>query len=104
MSEVTTANFLPEFDRVVDGLPGDQSVTKRRRRAIARFAAVGFPTQRHEAWKYTNITPLVRRNHLVGSTPVTFDRQRLAALVPQDWPGHDIVLVDGRFRPELSIR
>src|ERR1051326_8051824 len=33
-----------------------------RQGAIARFADLGFPTQRNEDWKYTNVAP-------IGHTP-----------------------------------
>ncbi len=31
-----------------------------RAAAIARFAALGFPTTRQEAWRFTNLGPLAR--------------------------------------------
>src|SRR3989344_5825450 len=31
-----------------------------RREAASRFAEVGFPTPRDEAWKYTDVTPIVQ--------------------------------------------
>ena len=31
-----------------------------RKRAILRFADLGFPTTRNEEWKYTNVAPIAR--------------------------------------------
>ena len=33
-------------------------VKERREHAARRFAEVGFPTTRHEDWRFTNISPI----------------------------------------------
>ena len=72
-----------------------------RERAIERFAALGFPTTRHEEWKYTDVRPIAR-----------FEAQRetpslngLATAGPQKWAldgAHLLVWFNGRYSPELS--
>lgn len=37
------------------------SVTERRRAAMERFEAEGFPTVRHEDWKYTSLKKSSKR-------------------------------------------
>jgi Fe-S cluster assembly protein SufD len=46
------------LERAVAGLP-DDALTPARREALARFAETGFPSVRHEDWRYTNLKPAV---------------------------------------------
>ena len=46
---------LAEFKRSGANLPGQ---AKLRRSAIDRFAETGFPTDRLEAWRFTDVTPI----------------------------------------------
>ncbi len=46
------------LERAVAGLP-DDALKPARREALARFAETGFPSVRHEDWKYTNLKPAV---------------------------------------------
>ena len=73
-----------------------------RKEALARFRAVGFPSAKDEAWKGTNVEPVVRTPwvapppYSVGDLP--------PELVPElEGPqAARLVLVDGQFAPELS--
>jgi len=71
-----------------------------RRAALERFVAAGFPTQRQEDWKYTNLRRLEAR---------TFAPATSAAIAvgahEQQWiakAGIRIVLVNGHWMPALS--
>jgi Fe-S cluster assembly protein SufD len=73
-----------------------------RQEGLAQLAQVGFPTTRHEAWKYTDVAPIVSRP-FVPAWPGK--RVHLEAWVEQlALPGPRLVFVDGRFAPELSSR
>ncbi len=70
--------------------------------AIEQFRVSGFPGPKDEEWRFTPIAPLIRAafRPAASAAPVG-----LADLEPflfgrTDWPR--LVLVDGRFRPELS--
>jgi len=103
MSTGATANLLPEFERVFARLPGDARVTERRRAALARFAASGFPSQRDEAWRYTSTAGLARRQHSVAvDAPMDPARARAALAAAGAWDGPQCVFVDGIHRPDLS--
>ncbi|HEX2138151.1 MAG TPA: Fe-S cluster assembly protein SufD [Woeseiaceae bacterium] len=45
------------LERAVGRLPRDP-LTSVRREALSRFRETGFPTPRHEDWKYTNLAPV----------------------------------------------
>ena len=71
-----------------------------RRAALERFVAAGFPTQRQEDWKYTNLRRLEARTFAPAtSTAVAIDAHE------QHWianAGTRIVLVNGHWMPALS--
>lgn len=72
-----------------------------RATARARFQELGFPTTRHEDWKYTNVTPITRQSFEPAHAGASITRDALQpALIAGDAPS--LVFVDGRFRAELS--
>jgi hypothetical protein len=52
--------YVADFASAEAALPSPSWLRGIRRSAIERFEAVGFPTQRHEEWKFTNLAPLLR--------------------------------------------
>jgi len=74
-----------------------------RKTAIARFVELGFPTRRHEAWKYTNPAPIAN----IAWTPAAAASVSRAALDALGLPlaeGPHLVFVNGRLAAELSSR
>src|SRR5438445_46480 len=59
---------LSNFDRIVarEGAASRPWLDKLRRGAIARFDLVGFPSRREEAWRFTNIDPIVKTPFRLG--------------------------------------
>ena len=77
---------------------GDDQLSELRRAALERFVAAGFPTPRHEDWKYTNLRRVEAR---------TFAPAATAAVATHDprWIGNAgtrVVLVNGHCMPTLS--
>lgn len=69
-----------------------------RRAALERFIAAGFPTQRDEAWKYTNLRRLQARTFApAGPSAVAVGEPRWI-----DNAGMRIVFVNGHYMPTLS--
>src|SRR5579885_1001094 len=74
-------------------------LSEKREAAIRRFSELGFPTRRQEAWRFTDLRPLQRAVFppaTTGAAPRLDDAHRLSDAT------HRIVLVNGRFAPELS--
>jgi len=98
--------YLSDFKRVESSLNGakDHPVHALRQAGITRFNELGFPTTRHEEWKYTNILPLAKttfkasfRYDAAGVTPETvthFSFEGLDCI--------QLVFVNGHFSAELS--
>jgi len=68
----------------------------QRAAAFERFAALGFPGARDEAWKYTSLRRLEARRF-----PARGDATAPAVL-PAPLAGARIAIVDGQRRPDLS--
>lgn len=82
------------------GLPWLASL---REEAIEHFAEHGFPTQRVEEWKFTNLSKLTKMVFAeAGPAANGITQEMLAPLRPEDLPTHLMVFVNGRFRPDLS--
>ena len=66
MNALTTPqSHSAAFRERLPSLPGPAEL---RREAIKAFEAIGFPTERSEDWKSTNLAPLLRTPHrLTGS-------------------------------------
>jgi Fe-S cluster assembly protein SufD len=102
----TNSHYLANFELFEKHLNGTAGtwLHKIRRDAIARFADLGFPTTRHEEWKYTNVAPLA------GERFATVARPEPDALSPEDvarfgYGGLDtylLVFVDGHYAGDLS--
>ena len=72
-----------------------------RERGASRFSALGFPTVRDEEWRFTNIAPITNANFRPADPDAPLSEQELGTLLYADAP-YRIVVVNGRFRPELS--
>ncbi|HYG87703.1 MAG TPA: Fe-S cluster assembly protein SufD [Azospirillum sp.] len=93
--------YLEQYDRLKAELPGAALswVRDLREQGRNRFAELGFPTTKVEAWKYTSLKLLER---------VAFQPAKPAAagvhfdLLPHVGKGPRLVFVDGFFRADLS--
>lgn len=71
---------------------GEAWTDARRREALADFVRLGFPTPRHEDWKYTSLAALQKAPLDVDVAPGVVDPQR----VP-DFGLSRIVFIDGKL-------
>ena len=97
------SGYLAEHDQFLAELPagGPASVHALRRLAIERFAALGFPTNRQEEWRQTNVAPIAQGTFArPESDPNGIDPGQIASLVFD--VAARLVFVDGRFSSRLS--
>jgi len=72
-----------------------------RRAALKQFDLLGFPTIRHEEWKYSNVSGLFKEAfELDELSPITSDD--LAPLEIPNLDGNILYFVNGQYHPELS--
>lgn len=97
--------YQADFDRVVERVgEGWAWFTPTRERAMDRFHELGFPTTRHEEWRFTNIKPIAETPFALAEPPddaaVTAEMVRRFAF--DGLTGPRLVFVDGRLREDLS--
>ena len=95
--------YIDAFAHRASGEP--EWLGARRRRNLTRFAERGFPNRRSEAWRYIDLRSLEEKPMLPTRTTGTLVgaavRDRLAA-VACSAAAYRLVLLDGRYAPELS--
>jgi len=97
--------YLSSFLELEKGLAGrgHDWIERIRRDAIGRFAELGFPTTKHEEWRFTNIAALVATPFepaaSVDSARVV---DQLAQSLYADLGCPRLVFLNGRYAPELS--
>lgn len=78
---------------------------QQRKKAVATFQEVGFPTVKHEEWKYTNLSAALLKNlDLTAANPVlTISKNDVAHfLVNTTENAIHLFFVNGLFQPQLS--
>ena len=75
-----------------------------RKAAIERFKVLGFPTMKAEAWKYTKITKLMRRDYRLhfGGAEEAVSAENIGTMRIPGMDAHLVVLVNGQFSERLS--
>ena len=100
----TAQNYVETFGQMVkSGRDREPSwLQTLRQRSFDRFSATGFPTTRHEDWRFTNISAIVQTNFQLNRnghrlpTKHQVESYRISGAVCQ------LTFVDGRFLPQLS--
>ena len=75
---------------------------QKRRDAIDYFDKLGFPTVKHEEWKYSNVNSLIKQT-FDFNTATNFDRSDVAALDIPNLEGNVLYFVNGIYQPALSV-
>lgn len=80
------------------------SIASQREDAIDRFSKLGIPTNRLEAWKYTDISRVLDRPYALQLAPETppVVQGDIAPFLIDDLDAHRLVLVNGRLDEALS--
>jgi len=55
-----TDPYLAKFERFENEAKQPSWLFPLRKAGIARFAELGFPTTRHEDWRFTNVAPIAK--------------------------------------------
>src|SRR5688500_3774164 len=92
-----------EFDRAGQGSTPSW-LQALRKGGIAHFAELGFPTTKHEEWRFTSVAPIAKTVWtLADGSGKASEKDVLTNIFP-DVPGKRIVFVDGRVSRELSSK
>ncbi|MGZ5282673.1 MAG: Fe-S cluster assembly protein SufD, partial [Bacteroidia bacterium] len=76
-----------------------------RRDAVKVLKNIGFPTTKHEDWRYTNFAPQLKKawNEISADSHISIDQKMLSTLLPEGFDANLVVLVDGFWNDELSF-
>lgn len=101
MTSTAEQFYVEEFER--GRAAGQRSwLGPMRDRAMESFRELGFPTRRHESWKYTDVRPITRRRFQpIESGSNGVDANAVSALRFGDG-SRDLVFVNGMFSAKLS--
>ena len=79
-------------------------LARLRREAIDRFEALGFPTVRQEAWRFTDVSPIAREpfRPVDGYRPNGLDVPTIKGFTYPGLEGPRLVFVNGHFAADLS--
>lgn len=77
------------------------SLASIRQEAFAKFEQAGFPTVKHEDWKYTNIHSLVQAPYILNTDVEVADLDLSQADIP-NLDAHRLVLVNGQYTVAFS--
>ena len=94
--------YLESFKKLGNGRGGPEWLRPLREAAMARTVELGFPTARHEDWKYTNLSALVKKPFSPTAAGAEIAEADLAPFVFRGRESARLVYVNGRYVPELS--
>jgi Fe-S cluster assembly protein SufD len=98
--------YLADFEAFEKNLNGEASshVHAIRKTAIARFAALGFPTTNNEEWKYTDVTALakLRLSPVLRPSGGEIQPRDIEQFTFHNLPCYRLVCVNGRYSKSLS--
>lgn len=95
--------YLTEFRKAEESMNGEASTAfhQVRKNAIAKFDELGFPTVKHEDWKYTNISPLFNYEFVKGSE-TRLNKHDIEKFFIKGLDENILVFVNGTYSDKLS--
>lgn len=99
--------WVGNYEMLKSLAPASPEVTALRDAAMAEFARLGFPTTKHEEWKYTSLRSLATGSYMPAFRPVQTDIDASSGafydrVLPAGLSGEIVVLVNGHFDEGLS--
>jgi Fe-S cluster assembly protein SufD len=99
LKEQLLAQFEALESRQIDG--ASTALHRIRKEAIRQFDRLGFPTIRHEEWKYSNVGPIIKHTYDFQA-PASLSGSELNALLIPDLDANLVVFVNGIYQPSLT--
>jgi Fe-S cluster assembly protein SufD len=81
--------------------PSASLLVDTRNEAISAFQQLGFPTTKHEEWKYTNLKNTLAKQYAIESA-ATFSAEDIKALTALPIDCYKVIFINGIFSPTLS--
>jgi Fe-S cluster assembly protein SufD len=100
-----SGRYEEHFASVEKTLPGAQLpwLSKARQEGLKRFAELGFPTQKNEAWRFTSVDVLAKGAfEFPGAGTGAVGQASVAEFSFRGLESFQLVFVNGRYAPDLS--
>lgn len=104
MHEMEKMNEIVEFYRNNFSESKKQLLSSfgKKEEAIEKLENLGFPTLKHEEWRYTNVDSILKGKFTPVLDGAIIDKTDLEGKFPGNFDSYRIVFVDGVYSPELS--
>lgn len=92
-----------DFDILVSNLNGktDSPFNQKRKAAMENFNKLGFPTTKHEEWKYSNVKKIVNDSYQFHAHSAITQTDIDAIALP-NLHGNVLYFINGVYKPEFS--
>jgi Fe-S cluster assembly protein SufD len=98
----TIAHYTQAHAQMQRALGGSDALKALRSDALEAFRDQGFPTTRHEDWKYTSLRSVEREGFQPAAAVPNISAEQVPALPLGEVDAIRLVFVNGRFAPSLS--
>lgn len=99
--------YLEHFETFEKSLNGElkTSIHKIRRDAIEQFSQIGFPINKDEEWRFTNIQPIIKTkfNFSIQQQVEALTKEQLDKVIIKDISKRRLVFINGNYFAEHSI-
>src|SRR5450432_666885 len=99
---LTQENYLSNFTRVEKSLDPSNWINDLRRQAMSRFSEVGFPSNKDEDWRQTNVAPITKIPFKPARANENLTRQDISQFSFREESICELVFVNGIFSSSLS--
>jgi Fe-S cluster assembly protein SufD len=98
-----SSQLLANFGEFELGLNGASKLPfhQKRREAIATFEKLGFPTIRHEEWKYSNVAQLIKQD-FAFKLATDFGKTEVETMAIPNLEGNILYFINGVYDASLS--
>src|SRR6266536_2200110 len=99
-----TDPYLAKFEHFEQAAREPSWLFPLRKAGLARFAELGFPTTRHEDWRFTNVAPIAKLpfKPIFDGGAEGLEIAALDGLIFARLKGTSLVFVNGLFAPGVS--
>lgn len=98
--------YISNFAALEKKLNGDSKtfLHELRKRALAEFNELSFPTKKNEEWKYTDVSPILKEYFVPAFTADQYSltKEEIANYLFKDFEHHLLVFINGIYSEELS--
>jgi Fe-S cluster assembly protein SufD len=94
-------NLIKEYEEAINPGNGNQ-ISEIKKEAINYFKQKGFPTRKDEEWRYTNISPLLKRNYRLQTGGDELKENDIKKFLIKGLDVNLIVIVNGKYSELLS--